>query len=920
MRRAASAITVLAATAAVMAVPVLARPVAQAHAVAPHISSLGIGPRPALRGVLGFSTRPQTHRFDLVGATWRRGTLDSGATSIQVRVHVGDKWSGWQSLSATDGGADGGTQDARRAQSVTGDTVTAEPIYVGSADGVQARVVGAGHVPADLHVLLVDGGKSAADANPQPVRVWGGDVADASVDQPTIYTRADWGADESLRKQACPSGPDYSPTIKMGFIHHTDSGNGYTRGAVPGIIRSIYAYHVRANGWCDIGYNYLVDRFGRVWEGRYGGITKAVLGAHTGGFNYDSFGVSLIGSYDRAKPSAAMLSAVENLFAWRLGTYYLDPNGTSTLVADSFSGSRYRSGTTVKFKTISGHRNADLTTCPGTYAYGDLPDIRTATRQAMGAGFVAPSVSADTAQMANGAITIKAGAIAAETWALTVTDATGAVVRSISGSANRSADVAATWDLNDNVGTPVLPGAYTLTLSGADANGDQAVPWTTDVNVTPPVTLTAPAQTTLDAPVTVTGRGIPGHVVNVSVATATGPQPVGSFTVSPRGKWSAGTTAVTADRDLAFTVTDPAVAGYSKTKTTSVGPALSAPATEPTFVPAGQPLTLSGTALPAVGATVQLVTVPVAGGTATTGSPVPVNTDGSWTTSFTPTVPTSYAIVDGRGLATTAHLVYPVSPASATGPTAGYAGRTVTLTGNGGNAPVPVTLSVRQPGTAWTVAKSVTARSNGRFSIKVPLANSPGQQTGWRVTTGYGPTVSGAVDIQPVFAPTVTGPRRAAWHTRRTLTGTAVPGDVVTIWAAPAGTPATSTRWAKAGTATAAADDTWSFTLRINRDTAWRVTSPSGTSAVGTTVVVPTIHAPAHVVARALAVISGRAIPGQAVTLYHRISGSTVWAADATLKAAADGTWSVRRHPRSARDYRAVSHGQTSRTISLTVD
>lgn len=920
MRRAASAFTVLAATAGVLAVPVLARPVAEAHAVAPHVTSIGVQPRPATRGLLGISTHPQTHPFDLVGATWRRGTLDSAATSVEVRVHSGDKWSGWRSLSATDGGADGGSADARRARAITSGTTTAEPIYVGSADGLQARVVGTGHVPADLKVLLVDGGKSAADANPQPVRVWGGDVADAAVDQPTIYTRADWGADESLRKQACPSGPSYSPTIKMGFVHHTDSGNGYSRSEVPSIIRSIYAYHVNANGWCDIGYNYLVDRFGRIWEGRAGGITKPVLGAHTGGFNYDSFGVALIGSYDKVKPSAAMLSALEQLFAWRLGSYYLDPSGTSTLIADSFSGSRYRAGTTVTFKTIAGHRNADLTTCPGTFAYDDLPGIRTATRSLMGAGFVAPAATTATAQMANGKVTVNAGAIAAQTWTLTVTDAAGTVVRTITGSANRTSKVAATWDLTDAVGAPVLPGSYTLTLSGADASGDQALPWSTPLTVTPPVTLTAPAQTTLDAPVSVTGRGVPGHTVNVTVATASGPQSLGSFPVSAKGKWSAGTAAVTADRDLSFTVTDPSVAGYSKTKTTAVGPAVTAPTSDPAFVRAGNPLTLTGTALPAAGATVHLVTTPVSGGQPTSGSPVAVGSDGAWTTSFVPTAPTSYSVVDGRGLATASHLVYPVNPASASAPSAGYAGRSVTIAGNAGGAPVRVTLSARQPGRNWASVGSVTPRSGGRYSIHLPLANSPGQQTNWRITTSYGPAVSGSVAIQPVFAPTVTGPRRSAWHARQTFTGTAVPGDVVTVWTAPAGSGASSTRWVRRGTATAATDDSWSLALRINADTAWRVSSPSGTSAIGTTLVKPTIHAPRHVVARALAVISGVAIPGQSVSLYRRTSGSTTWTVDATKTAAADGTWSVQRRLRRSVDYRVVSHGQTSRTVSVTVD
>jgi hypothetical protein len=920
VRRAASAFTVLAATAGVLAVPVLARPVAQAHAVTPHVASIAVQPRPAIRGTLGISTHPQTHRFDLVGATWRRGTLDSGAASIQVRVHAGDRWSGWRSLSATDGGADGGTADARRARMVNGDTTTAEPVYVGGADGVQARVVGAGQVPTDLHVLLVDGGTSTADADPQPVRVWGGSVADAAVNQPAIYSRADWGADESLRKQACPSGPSYSPTIKMGFVHHTDSGNGYSRSQVPSIIRSIYAYHVRANGWCDIGYNYLVDRFGRIWEGRAGGITKPVLGAHTGGFNYDSFGASLIGSYDKTKPSAAMLTALEKLFAWRLAGYYLDPSGKATLVADSFSGSRYRAGTTVTFKMISGHRNADLTTCPGTYAYADLPDMRTATRGVMGAGFVAPSATTDTAQMANGAVTVNAGAIAAQSWTLTVTDAAGATVRTITGSADRHTDVAARWDLTDDIGAPVLPGAYTLTLTGADAGGDQAVPWTTAMSVTPPVTLSAPSQTTLDAPVIVNGHGIPGHTVDVTVATAAGPQTVGSFRVTPHGRWSAGTAAVTADRDLAFTATDPAITGYSKTKTAAVGPAVTSPTVDPAFVPTGGPLTVTGTDLPGADATVHLVTTPASGGQSATGSPLAVAADGTWTTAFTPTVPTSYTVVDGRGLATAPRLVYPVAPASASAPSAGYAGRAVTVTGNAGGAPVRVTLSARQPSGAWSAVKSVTSRPSGRYTLELPLANSPGQQTNWRVATSYGPSVSGTVAIQPVFAPTVTGPRRSAWHSQHRLAGTAVPGDVVTVWTARAGATADSTRWVKRGTVTAAADDTWSLSLRINRDTAWRVSSPSGTSTIGTTVVAPTIHAPAHVVARALAVISGRAIPGQTVTVYRRVSGSTTWTVDTTQTAAADGTWSVGRHPRRSVDYRAVSHQQTSRTVSVAVD
>jgi uncharacterized protein with LGFP repeats len=920
VRRVASALTVLAATAGMLAVPVLARSVAQAHAVAPHLASVVVHPRPATQGVLGVTTQPRTHRFDLVGATWRWSTLPAGAPSVQVRVRADGRWSGWRSLEPSDGGADGGTPDARRARAVTGGMAVAEPVYVGAADGLQARVVGTGRVPDDLRVLLVDGGRSGADAHPQPVRVWGGDIANAEQDQPTIYSRADWGADESLRKGACPNGPSYSPTIKMGFLHHTDGTNGYSRSQVPSIIRSIYAYHVRANGWCDVGYNYLVDRFGRIWEGRAGGITKPVLGAHTGGFNYDSFGVSLIGSYDKVQPSAEMLSATEQLFAWRLGGYYVDPTRSTTLVAGSFSGSRYPTGSTVRFKTISGHRDADETACPGRYAYADLTDIRPATRALMGAGFVAPALSSTSAQMANGSFTVTAGAITAQTWTLTVTDPTGVAVRTLTGTASRSVDVTAVWDLTDGAGAPVPPGAYTLTLTATNDAGATAVPWASAVTVTPPVTLSADAQTTLDAPAVVKGHGIPGHTVNVTVAGPDGSQTVGSFLVSGKGNWSSSGVPVTADRDLEWTVTDPAVPSYSKTKTTRVGPTVTAPAEDPAFVSTGDALTISGTALPGPDATVAVVTAPAGGGAETTGPAFAVADDGTWAVSFVPRAATSYRVVDGRGLSTPSRLVYPVDPASATAPAAGYAGRKVSVRGNAGGAPVAVTLSARQPGGSWAAVRSVTPKADGRYRIALPLADTPGEQTRWRIRTGFGPRVTGSVAIEPVFAPTVTGPRRSAWHARHTLTGTAVPGDVVTVWTAPAGTPGDSTRWVRRGTTTAAADDTWSFRLRFSKDTAWRVTSASGASAVGTTVVVPTISAPAHVVSRALAVIGGRAIPGQTVTLYRRVEGSASWVPSATKTVAADGTWSVRRHPRRSAAYRAESHGQTSRTVTVAVD
>ena len=97
-------------------------------------------------------------------------------------------------------------------------------------------------------------------------------------------------------------------TIKAGFVHHTVNANDYTAEQVPAIIRGIYAYHTQSRGWSDIGYNFLVDRFGRIWEGRYGGVDRPVVGAHTLNYNEESFAMSAIGNFETAQPSAESCS------------------------------------------------------------------------------------------------------------------------------------------------------------------------------------------------------------------------------------------------------------------------------------------------------------------------------------------------------------------------------------------------------------------------------------------------------------------------------------------------------------------------------------------------------------------------------------------------------------------------------------
>ena len=150
--------------------------------------------------------------------------------------------------------------------------------------------------------------------------------ATAAAAAPVIVTRSEWGADESLRNAA----PSYSP-VKMAFVHHTASGNIYARADAPALVRGIYAYHTQSLHWSDIGYNFLVDRFGTIYEGRYGGVTRGVIGAQVYGFNTGSTGISVMGTFTDAAPPAEAVAALERLLAWKLGVHGLDPTGTAKL-------------------------------------------------------------------------------------------------------------------------------------------------------------------------------------------------------------------------------------------------------------------------------------------------------------------------------------------------------------------------------------------------------------------------------------------------------------------------------------------------------------------------------------------------------------------------------------------------------------
>jgi uncharacterized protein with LGFP repeats len=189
---------------------------------------------------------------------------------------------------------------------------------------------------------------------------------------PPIVPRSLWQTDDQLPN---PPQAQYDHEVRAVFVHHTASGDSYGPQDVPEIIRSIYTFHRGSQGWDDIGYQFLVDRYGTIYEGRLGGIDQAVVGAQTQGFNHESVGVAAIGTYPSGtQVPAPVLEAIARLAAWKLGTYGVDPRAQSQLTSTS-NQSRYPTGTTHLFNAVSGHRDACFTKCPGDALYALLPQI-----------------------------------------------------------------------------------------------------------------------------------------------------------------------------------------------------------------------------------------------------------------------------------------------------------------------------------------------------------------------------------------------------------------------------------------------------------------------------------------------------------------------------------------------------------------
>jgi len=207
---------------------------------------------------------------------------------------------------------------------------------------------------------------------------------------PGIYTRDVWGA----RPFACAGGPEYAPKLKFAVVHHTVNSNNYTPQSVASMIRGIQAYHMDANGYCDIAYHFIVDRFGGIWEGRAGGMSLPVIGGHSGGFNTGSTSVALLGDYSSVGVPTAQWNAMVHLLQWRLSVGGVNPNAsfTTTVASSPCNCQRWPPGTVVTLPvSLVGHRDLDYTSCPGT-VWNQLDLLR----QQVASGWVPPTTAPPT--------------------------------------------------------------------------------------------------------------------------------------------------------------------------------------------------------------------------------------------------------------------------------------------------------------------------------------------------------------------------------------------------------------------------------------------------------------------------------------------------------------------------------------------
>ncbi|HEY3920747.1 MAG TPA: N-acetylmuramoyl-L-alanine amidase [Gaiellaceae bacterium] len=388
--------------------------------------------------------------FDMLGLHWQ------GAGAVSYRTLGTHGWSVWATADA-DSGPDPGSTEALKTAGWhdgnldwTGESTRIQFKTSGNVTRLRAYYLSSRVVRDPTRSLSVAG-------------------------SPPIVTRGQWQADEKIVRAK----PLYASKLLVAVVHHTANTNNYTPAQAAAIVRGIEVYHVQGNGWNDIGYNFLIDRYGTIYEGRGGGITRNVIGAHALGFNTGTVGVALIGDFNTATPPPAMQAALVKLLAWRLDIAHIDPR--STVAYTSGGNAKFRAGKVVTLRAISGHRDTGPSECPGNDAYALLPLIAKRVSLTGLPKLYSPVVSG----VLGGNVRFQARLSGSLPWSVTVTNAAGKLVTRHSG---RSQTIDWTWS---SAGAGKGPFAWAI------ASGKELLPATGSLGGKLPAPVPAPQVTLL---------------------------------------------------------------------------------------------------------------------------------------------------------------------------------------------------------------------------------------------------------------------------------------------------------------------------------------------------------------------------------------------------------------------------------------
>ncbi len=401
------------------------------------------------------------------GLSW----IDGGAPEhAWVRSSPdGSNWGPWVELqSDPDHGPDPGTLEEGSERDAT------DPVWVGEARFLQYRVEGSS---VDLHAEYVEtAGRNLSAWEKVKLffrRVSFGAGAAAQPDQPAMVSRAEWGGDACVGDRE----PErhYADRVELVFLHHSVHGgnaNGYAADEAKDLVYAICSYHVNVRGWSDIGYNFIVDKYGTVYEGRGGGVDTGVIAAHTGGFNSYSSGITFLGDHTSVAPTDAAQTALRRLAAWKLDVHHVDPLSVVTL--ESLGSTKYPEGTIVQLPAVSGHRDASITACPGPACYALLDPFRAGISEEGGpkiyGGWPDRSFVDGSPQTGYEPVTIPFRFTEPMEWTLAIQDEGGALMMRADG-VDESGSV--TWDGTVD-GEPVPVGRYLVRIDAVPVSGADA--------------------------------------------------------------------------------------------------------------------------------------------------------------------------------------------------------------------------------------------------------------------------------------------------------------------------------------------------------------------------------------------------------------------------------------------------------------